>query len=154
MAAKYRLHQSLPNISGTVLWYAKAAVDNIGGYGTQLRTNYWRYPALQPLMPFIDDDAPGKPSKVKPVWTSDGYMLFWKAPKAKKQDDEAAKYVIYRFAKGERINIDDPSHIVAITSDTWLSLPYVDGKTRYTYVVTALDRMANESKAVKKKVKL
>lgn len=154
MAAKYRLHQSLPNISGTVLWYAKAAVDNIGGYGTQLRTNYWRYPALQPLMPFIDDDAPGKPSKVKPVWTSDGYMLFWKAPKAKKQDDEAAKYVIYRFAKGERINIDDPSHIVAITSNTWLSLPYVDGKTRYTYVVTALDRMANESKAVKKKVTL
>ena len=64
------------------------------------------------------------------------------------------KYVIYRFAKNEKIDTEDPAHIVGITNDTWFLLPYTDGKTRYTYVVTALDRMANESKAVKKKVKL
>lgn len=154
MAAKYRLHASLPNIGGTVLWYAKAAVDNIGGYGSRLRTDYWRYPALQPLMPFIDDKAPGKPVKVKSIWTSDGYMLFWQAPKAADWSDEAAKYVVYRFAKGEKTDISSPEHIVGITYNTWFPLPYNDGKTRYTYVVTALDRMANESKAVKKKVKL
>jgi len=43
---------------------------------------------------------------------------------------------------------------VAITADTFLKLPYSDGRQRYTYVVTALDRMSNESKAVKKKIKL
>ena len=37
---------------------------------------------------------------------------------------------------------------------TYLKLPYEDGKTKYTYVVTALDRLHNESKAVKKRVKL
>ena len=32
--------------------------------------------------------------------------------------------------------------------------PYEDGKTKYRYVVTALDRLHNESKSVAKKVKL
>lgn len=154
MAAKYQLHATVPNINGTVLWYAKAAVDNIGGYGTQLRTNYWRYPALQPEMPFIDDTTPDKPKRLDDVWTSDGYMLFWREPKATSWRDETVKYVVYRFAKGEDINIEDPSHIVEITSKTWIKLPYVNGKTKYTYVVTALTRMSNESKITKKKVKL
>ena len=35
-----------------------------------------------------------------------------------------------------------------------LPLSYQGGKTKYTYVVTALDRLQNESKAVRKKIKL
>ena len=46
------------------------------------------------------------------------------------------------------------SHIVAITRDTYYKLPYENGKTKYNYVVTALDRLHNESKGAKKKVKL
>ena len=52
------------------------------------------------------------------------------------------------------MNLNDPSKIVAITRNTFLELPYEDGKVKYQYVVTALDRLHNESKAVKKKVKL
>ena len=154
MAAKMALHAKMRNVSGTVLWYAKAAVDDIGKYGTMLRNHYWKYPALQPCMPFIDGKAPGKPKALKPVWTPDGLMLFWTAPKGKKWGDVARKYVVYRFAKGEKLNTDDPSHIVEITDKTYVKLPYADGSARYTYLVTALDRMSNESKAVKKKIKL
>lgn len=68
--------------------------------------------------------------------------------------DEAVQYVVYRFKNGEKINISDPSHIVKITRDTFYKLPYEDGKTKYQYVVTALDRLHNESKTVKKKIKL
>ena len=154
MQAKYKLHEEMGNVKGTVLWYAKAAVDNTGNYGTMLRNHYWKYPALQPLMPFIDETRPGKPAKVKPIWTSDGYILFWQAPKSKSWKDEAVKYVVYRFGNKEKVNIEDPSHIIAITTNPWLQLPYVDGKEKYVYVVTALNRLSNESKAVKKKVKL
>jgi hypothetical protein len=35
-----------------------------------------------------------------------------------------------------------------------MKLPYTDGRAKYTYVVTALDRLQNESKGVKEKVKL
>ena len=154
MAAKFALHDKLVNVDGTVLWYAKAAVDDVGKYGTNLRNYYWRYPALQPRMPFIDDVAPKKPRKVKTAWTEHGYVLSWQAPKAKNWKDEAAKYVVYKFAPGEFVNTEDASKIVMITSSTSLVMPYEDGMQKYTYVVTALDRMSNESAGVKKKVKL
>lgn len=153
-AAKMHLHQQLPGVKGSVLWYAKAAVDNVGNYGTMLRDYYWRYPALQPAMPFIDGKAPKKVKALKPVWTSDGYLLFWTAPKGKGWRDEAVKYVVYRFGGKDKVNTADPSKIVAITTQTFLKLPYDNGKAKYTYIVTALDRLQNESKGVKKKVKL
>ena len=151
---KRRLSEQMPNVQGTVLWYAKAAVDNVGNYGTVLRKKHWYYPALQPEMPFIDKTKPRKVRKVKPVWTRDGYILFWTAPKSKKWNDKATRYAVYRFAKGEKVNTNDPSKLVAVTSDTYLKLPYRDGRTKYYYVVTALNRLHNESKPVKKKVKL
>ncbi len=154
MGAKFMLHSKMNNVKGTVLWYAKAAVDNMGNYGTMLEKHYWRYPALQPTMPFIDDKAPKRPRSVKPVWTSDGYILFWQAPKGNGWKDEAAKYVIYRFDSGEKVDTNSPRNIIAITGNTFYKLPYEDGKKKYTYVVTALDRMSNESKMAKKKVKL
>ena len=153
-AAKQRLHQAMPHVGGTVLWYAKAVVDNTGGYGTALRNVYWKHPALQPAMPFIDGKAPGKPRKLKPVLTSDGYVLFWTSPRGNDWKNEAVKYVVYRFEKNEKPTLDDPSKIVAITSNTFCRLPYSDGKTTYTYLVTALDRLSNESKASKKNIKL
>ena len=154
LPAKMRLHHQLPAVTGSVLWYAKAAVDNVGNYGTALRQQYWCYPALQPAMSFIDGKAPKKPRGVKPVWTSDGYVLFWTAPKGKGWKDEAVKYVVYRFKQGEKINTADPSKIVAITQQTFLKLPYDQGKQKFTYVVTALDRMQNESKAKKRSLRL
>ena len=154
LAAKMRLHQQLPGVKGTVLWYAKAAVDNIGNYGTALRNTYWRMPALQPDMSFIDSKTPGKVRKVKPIWTEDGYILFWTEPKGKDWRDTATKYVVYRFAKGEKVNINDATKMVAITTNPFYKLPYDNGRQKYTYVVTALNRLQNESKIVKKKVKL
>lgn len=154
MPAKRLLHLLSPNVKGTALWYAQAVENDVGNYGSVLRTSYWKYPALQPLMPFIDDKRPKKPRKVKALWTEDGYMLFWSIPRGKDWNDMAKQYVIYRFAKGEMVNIEDPSKIVAITRNTYYKLPYVNGKNKFTYVVTALDRMSNESKARKVKVKL
>ena len=153
LAAKRALHNQLPNVKGTVLWYAKAAVDNVGNYGTSLRNNYWKNPALMPEMPWIDDDAPRKPRKVKVMDIEGKKVLFWTAPKGDKWYDVATKYVVYRFDKGEDLNTDDPTKIIAITRDTHCELPDMPHKTRAVYVVTALDHMQNESDIVKKKVK-
>ena len=154
MAAKFKLHRQMPNVSGTVLWYAKAAVDNVGNYGTNLRNNYWRYRALQPTMPFIDNKSPKKPRKVKMVKTDDGPMLFWTEPKGSGWKDKAVKFVVYKFESDEKVNLADVSKIVSMTTKNFYRLPYKDGKTKVTYVVTALDRMSNESDGVAVKVKL
>lgn len=154
LPAKMRLHQENPGVQGTVLWYAKAAVDNIGNYGTNLRNVYWRYPALQPLMPHLDHKAPGKVRKLKVFTINNRQVLMWTAPKFKSWDDEATKYVVYCFKKGEDTDISNPSHIVAITDNCFYELPVDLEQGRYVYIVTALDRLQNESKTAKKKVKL
>ena len=154
LGAKMQLVRSLPSVGGACWWYSAALARNEGNIANALAGHYYSRPALQPLMPFIDDKAPGKPRKVKALWMPEGYYLFWTAPKARTAMDEARTYAIYRFAKGEKINIDDASHLVATTDKTFYALPYEDGSQRYTYVVTALDRLSNESKPVKEKVKL
>ena len=154
MPAKMQLHQENKGVQGTVLWYAKVAVDNLGNYGTSLRNTYWRTPALQPLMPHLDSKAPDKVKKLKDLSMGSERVLMWTAPKFKNWDDEAMKYVVYRFLKGEDLDINDPSHIVAITNDTFYELPHTLEPGKYVYLVTALDRLQNESKPVKKKVKI
>ena len=154
LQAKMEMQRSLTAIDGSCQWPASEVVDNTGNYRTLLKQNYHQYPSLQPSFPFMDDEAPKKVRKVKVVWTGDGPVLFWTAPKAKTEMDRARQYVVYRFPKGEKVNLDDPSRIITITSKTFLELPYQGGKQKWSYVVTALDRLHNESKPVKKSVKL
>ncbi len=154
MHRKYQLQRSLPGIYGSCQWYAAAVCENPGNYQEVLRQQYHNTPALQPLMPWIDRKAPGKPRNTLVVHTEDGPVLFWTAPKGKGEMDVAKKYVVYCFGPGEKVNLNDPSHIVCITKNTLYPLKRQGGTTKYTYVVTALDRLQNESKGVKKTVKL
>lgn len=151
---KMALQRAYQSIGGSCQWYASAVVDNPGRYRDALMAEYHKYPALPPVFDFMDSEAPGKVRHVKPLWTEDGYVLFWTEPKYKDEMNRAVQYVVYRFGQKEKIDLDDPSHIVAITRQPFYQLPYEDGKTKYRYVVTALDRLHNESKSVKKTVKL
>ena len=151
---KMALQRAYQSIGGSCQWYAAAVVNNIGRYRDALVAEYHKYPALPPVFDFIDDEAPRKVRRVKAVWTEDGYLLFWTAPKYKDEMNRAVQYVIYRFGRKEKVDLDDPSHIVGVTRNTFYPLPYQDGKNKYRYVVTALDRLQNESKPVSKKVKL
>lgn len=154
VAAKHKLHEQCKNVDGTVLWYAKAAVDNYDRYGVFLRNYYWKSPALQPLMPFIDDKAPKKPRKLKAHQNSTNLLLTWMAPKGNGWKDEAVKYVVYQFKPGESVDISDPSHIISLTNHQSLETVKPAESGKYIYVVTALDRMSNESEIAKKKVKV
>ena len=151
---KMALQRAYQTIGGSCQWPASAVVENAGKYRDAPIAEYHKYPALPPVFDFMDNEAPAKVRKMKPVWTEDGYILFWTAPKYKEEMNRAVQYVVYCFNDKEKVNIDDPSHIVAITRDNFYKLPYEDGKTKYRYVVTALDRLHNESKSVGKKIKL
>ena len=151
MRAKFNLQRSLPNVKGSCQWYAAAVVNNPGNYRTVLEREYHRYPALQPEMKFIDSSAPGKPGKAKLKMRNGLVTIEWKAPKAKKEMDKAINYVVYRFAKGEKKNINNAEHILTITRSTSVILDSNKNPFDYSYLVTALDHMQNESKAVKVK---
>lgn len=154
MVAKMALQRAYQSIQGSCQWPASAVIENAGNYADALRSEYHRYPALPPVYHFIDDKAPGKVKSLKPLWMEDGYVLFWTAPKYRDEMDRAVNYAIYCFAEGEKVDLNDATRLVAVTANTFYKLPYRDGKKKYTYVVTALDRLHNESKSVKKRVKL
>jgi len=159
MISKYDIQRKGTNIQGSCQWYAAAVVKNPGNYLTMLQQHYHRYPALQPLMPFIDKKAPKKARKISVSYqTGNGIegsgkiYLTWKEPKAKTELDEARQYVVYQFAPGEKASVKntDASHIAAIVNEPRYQL--VGNKTGYTFLVTALDRLHNESKPIKVKL--
>ena len=106
-------------------------------------------------MPYIDGKAPKKVRKMKILDMDGRPVLFWKAPKGKGWKNEAVKYVVYKFTGGDEVDVDDPSKIVAVTTDEFYEIPASDIRPgeKVHYAVTALDRMSNESKPRKKSIK-
>ena len=78
---------------------------------------------------------------------NDGVHIKWDKPLKAEDDETASGYVIYRFEEGEKTNILNAKNILKISFQDFTS--YIDtsvekGK-RYNYLVTALDRLKNES---------
>lgn len=151
---KYRLQRAEKNIQGSCFWDAASAAGNADGYRDYLAEGLYAYPALMPQYTFIDAVAPKKVKGVRVIEDGGKRILVWinGSKPAKSVMNEPYSYVVYRFAKGEKVDIDDPSRIVAITKACYYELPD-DSSFDSTYVVTVLDRMQNESKGVKCKIK-
>ena len=152
---KYELQRAQGNIQGSCFWDAASAANNVDGYRDYLAKGIYRYPALMPVYDFIDNKAPAKVKGVRLIEDGNSNVLVWVLGKKADKDEMNAphRFVVYRFAKGEKVNLDNPKNIVTITSKPFYKLPK-GTRGKYTYVVTVLDRMQNESKGVKCKVKL
>ena len=72
-------------------------------------------------------------------------LLKWDAPKADTPMDEAVWYAIYLFDKGEDIDLVRSERLLKIVRETTFEIPEVYAGE--TIVVTAIDRMWNESSA-------
>lgn len=158
MGLKYDIQRSLSNVQGSCQWYAAAVCENVGDYHTYLKNIFHKTPALQPEMKFIDKKAPSKPKKVKVEFINGQPTITWFAPSTKKEMNKAIQFVVYRFAPGEKIDLSSSSHIYCITrrmntlnKKMEMALGY-ENLTGYTFVITSLDRLHNESKGVKVKL--
>ena len=103
---------------------------------------YTKYPALIPPMIWLDSVAPAAPVlKILPA--GNGTTLSWQESNPIK---EPLRYVVYRFINNEHMDLERNDRIVSIQQ----SMQYTDPDAKHikqcTYVVTALDRLWNESK--------
>ena len=57
----------------------------------------------------------------------------------------AKAFVIYRFAQGEEVDLENAAAIQAVTPNTEYTVPASTPKGSYRFVVTVLDRVNNES---------
>jgi uncharacterized lipoprotein YddW (UPF0748 family) len=154
LAEKMRQERSNPHVHGNSFWSGYLIAENYKGVGSTLKNSYHKYPALIPAYTHMHKKTPKKVKNVKEVYTQNTHALEWERD-GKANDPESGQYfVVYRFAKGEKENLNDPRHIVEITKDTRYRLPYESGKTNYKYVITAVDAFHNESKGKSKKLTL
>ena len=153
--AKYDMQRMWRNIQGGCFWDAASAANNVNGYRDVLANSYYRYPSLMPLYPFMDNKAPAKVEGVGVVEDNGKNVLVWIVADDAYSDvmNSPYRFVVYCFAKGERVDINNPANILEITSKTFYEIP-ASMEGQHTFVVTVLDRMNNESAGVSHRVKL
>jgi len=136
-----KMNRTLPNIQGSCFFSSRSMINNPLGVSDIIKDNYYNYPAVIPNMDWLGNTALGVPEIAKTRNTRSGIMIEWNG---KRGDDY---YILYRF-KGKKIgDINDPSNIVSIQRKTRLFFEdtHVKRFRKYTYAVSSLDRMYNES---------
>ena len=136
-----------PRVEGSVFFSNNSLMRNPLGFTDSLRTNYYKYPALPPAMLWRDSIAPNAPKNLTLKATGNGVKLKWMTPDTAKDEEPVYGYVIYRFLGTEKVDLADPKYIIHIqyTADTEYDDKTAQHGKTYLYVVTALDRMKNES---------
>ena len=98
--------------------------------------------AMPPAMRWLDSIAPAAP-QLKAIPSAQGTLLQWQHSNPSK---ELIHYAVYRFTNGEPINLDRADRIIAILGKNEFLDPNANRYRKSTYVVTALDRLWNESR--------
>ena len=139
-----KLNRLEASVKGNIFFRAKTFRNNVQNIQDSLQSSLYKYPALIPPMKWIDSIAPCSPQNLKIKTNEQGALLKWKEPEVKDEHDAAYYYVVYRFNKNEIINVGSAKNILAIVKQT----VYFDSEKKqgnFQYVVTAVDRMHNES---------
>lgn len=154
LGVKIRQSREMSFVHGNCYWYGYQILDNFAGVADIMRTDLHRSKTLIPAYSHLHKGRPAAVKKLTDVYTEDMHFLTWEAKKEPLNPESAQRFVVYRFRRGEKVDINRAENIVKITPDNFFVLPYEGGESRYTYVVTALDAFHNESKPAKTKVKL
>lgn len=107
-----------------------------------LQYGFNKYPALVPPMPWLDSIPPAAPA-LGILSSANGVVLKWQEANPQK---EPLRYVVYRFINNEPINLERNDRILSIQQGTEYTDPDEKRYKQCTYIVTALDRLWNESK--------
>ena len=148
------LNRSYPEVLGNVHFSAVQVKANRLGATDIYAAEHYSRPALVPAMPQLPSQPLLAPVVTASERNSDGVRLSWRQP----ADGEgplgtATSYAIYRFdgaGLADACDFADAAHLVATVRGTaddvqsWVDRTAAAGRP-YTYYVTALDRLANES---------
>jgi uncharacterized lipoprotein YddW (UPF0748 family) len=131
---------------GAVLFSSKDITGNTKSIRDSLRNNLYRTIALPPTMSWKDATPPNAPTGLVFTASATAITVSWQAGAAASDGDVAQNYLVYRFMSGrDEVNTNSHQFIVGKTSST----SFVDNTAQsgfaYTYVVTALDKLQNES---------
>jgi uncharacterized lipoprotein YddW (UPF0748 family) len=148
-----RLNRSLEHIGGSAFFSSKSFISNPLGINDSLQITFYKYPAL---IPYAKSDVFAKQYPLNFATDAGSITLQWSETEEYKNLSQHARYIIYRFPEGEKIDLSNPKNILAIVADTnpqaTTTQRYKDTsakpKKKYIYVVTGLNCFRVESKAL------
>lgn len=142
------LNRELETVQGQILFRAQFVQTNQHSATDSLKQNYYRHPALPPIMPWRSQDAPATPEDLAFEWDGEAANLSW-SPPASSAADSARFYAVYRIQSATEPDYDealmDARNLLAITADTTLSDRPIDVGESYYYVVTGVSANSIES---------
>lgn len=139
-----------PQVDGNIYFSAKdVRANRLDGMGI-VRRDWYRHPALVPPMPWLDATGPSKaPKDLSAVPGASGTTLRWRAG-----EGTTVSFAIYRIpvtadrVKAGDCRLADATNLVATVRGTAGYTTWTDTTAagrRYTYVITGVDRLWNES---------
>ena len=150
LPGQVRFNRRNSRIGGTIFFSSKSLTNNLGGFQDTLRADLYRLPALVPPMLWKDSIAPNPPRRLSAIPDKQAVSLTWEAPPLAADGGTARYYVVYRFEAGREENLENSANILAIRRPTEFMFTdeRVRSGVRYVYIVTAFDRLHNESSAI------
>ncbi|MGW6006328.1 glycoside hydrolase family 10 protein [Oerskovia enterophila] len=137
-------------VLGNVYFSAKHIPADPQGSMTRVLEEHYRHPALVPAMPRLGVSPLRVPVLANARRVPEGVRLHWNDTGP--QRTRATAFAIYRVeGEARHIDIEDATNLVATVRTSghvvqdWVDETALTGR-RYTYVVTALDRLWNESR--------
>ena len=143
-----RMNRSTPSVFGSIHFSSTQVLKNLLGFQDSLKQNFYNRPALIPNMRWKDSIPPLAPTGLTATINANQTQvtLKWTRPTAAIDGDKAHYFVIYRFIFGETIDLNKTAAIRTITpTDTTSFTDVYANPSGFIYVVTAVDRLHNES---------
>jgi uncharacterized lipoprotein YddW (UPF0748 family) len=147
-----QMARSLSNITGSVFFSAKTLKNGSSTLSESIKTLFENH-ALPPTMPWKDNIPPASPINLTAQLANDNKInLSWSyINKSDSELDKAKNFVVYRFENNEPVVGGNSRNIKAVLPylSNSQTITFIDSETQaginYKYVVTALDRLSNES---------
>jgi hypothetical protein len=141
------ISRSLSNVQGSIYFSSNLLQKNTKGFRDSLRQGQFSTIALVPPMLWKDSIAPTAPHTVSLMKKGNDWHLSWKPGEASSDQDPVDYYVVYRIKKGEFDPLENAENIIYKGKLTQITLENQHIKSGYGFVVTAFDRLHNESPA-------
>ena len=145
-----QITRQIPKIGGSAFYSSIHFKRDLFGFTETLQNKIYKYPALVPTMPWIDNKPPDQPSHFR----KRGHKLKWKSDQSIIEMDKTIGYVVYMNPVGQKFDAKNPENIFTITRHKSMVFKPNSRKLRRNYEIriSALDRLHNESEISKVKV--
>lgn len=156
-----RINRDNPKIQGSVFFRMKNITNySSKGFGDSLKTNFYKYPALQPVMDWKSTTKPDSPENLIVTRDPETEYIFnvsWSPASedqvtkvsAVGQVDSLIKYAVYRVDSSvdpdEVSEMDNYYNLIEVTGDTTFTDITPPSENGYWYFVTAVTRNNIES---------